>query len=102
MLTAERLREVLEYDPAIGVFRWLIKPCGQISIGDIAGCRHGEGYVQIRVIGRIYLAHRLAWLYMTGEWPISLIDHRNLDRSDNRWSNLREAKKLFGEFARAS
>jgi len=89
MLTAERLREVLRYDAATGVFRWHIKPCHQMNAGDVAGAKHCAGYVQMRVLGRVYLAHRLAWLYVTNQWPEGLIDHANGDRSDNRFSNLR-------------
>jgi hypothetical protein len=93
MLTAESLRHLVSYDASTGEFRWRIKPCPQLNAGDLAGCRNNEGYWQIRVLGKIYLGHRLAWLYMTGEWPRGLIDHRNLNRSDNRFDNLRVATK---------
>jgi hypothetical protein len=93
VLTAARLREVLGYDPATGVFRWRIKPCPQMAAGDVAGTAHNAGYVSIRVLGKVYLAHRLAWLYMSGEWPAGPIDHRNCDRADNSWGNLRASTK---------
>ncbi len=93
MITADRLRELVNYDPETGLFTWL-KPCGRwdrIPSGSIAGTAHNAGYWQINLDGRLYLAHRLAVLYVTGSWPSNLIDHENLNRSDNRWTNLRHA-----------
>lgn len=92
MLTAERLKELLDYDPGSGVFTWKVARRGQYARpGVAAGTRHINGYMCIGVDRRRYLAHRLAWLYMTGEWPRDEVDHRNLDRLDNRWVNLRAA-----------
>ena len=50
-----------------------------------------NGYVSIRLNGKRYAGHRLAWLYMTGKWPKTPLDHINAISSDNRWENLREA-----------
>jgi hypothetical protein len=89
-LTAERLRELLHYNPVTGDFSWLVgRP--KASRGAVAGCLPPSGYRTIRIDGQIYLAHRLAWLYMTGTWPENLIDHKDRNQSDNRWDNLREA-----------
>jgi hypothetical protein len=85
-LTSSRVRELLSYDPLTGVFVW---KRGRAK-GQEAGWRHGKGYRTIRVDRRSYLAHRLAWLFVTGEWPTQ-IDHINGDRADNRIENLREA-----------
>jgi hypothetical protein len=52
--------------------------------------RTDNGYLSIGLKGRIYYAHRLAWLYVHGEWPVDFIDHINGIRSDNRILNLRE------------
>lgn len=90
MLTVERLHDVLRYDPATGVFTWLISPAQNTRVGSVAGATSG-GYRLIRVDGRRYKAHRLAWFYMTGEWPLSRIDHKDTNRGNNIWTNLRLA-----------
>ena len=82
-ITAEALREQMDYDPETGSFYW--KPRR-------AGCP-GGGYWQIRIKGRCYYAHQLAWLYVHGEWPSEEIDHINRDRLDNRIANLRAADR---------
>jgi hypothetical protein len=91
LLTADRLRELLEYSPETGIFLWRVKPVRRICAGQVAGCDTGNGYRIIGIDGCYFLAHRLAWLYVTGSWPTKEIDHRNTIRSDNRWNNLREA-----------
>jgi hypothetical protein len=89
-LTAARLRELLLYDPTTGIFHWRVSRKGTRRDG-LAGGVSAHGYVKIGVdrTGQQY-AHRLAWLYMVGEWPTGEIDHINGDRADNRWANLRE------------
>lgn len=88
-LSRERLREVLSYDPATGIFTWLISK-GSVSKGRTASSIEQQGYVVIRIDGLSYKAHRLAWLYVYGKWP-SLLDHINGVCTDNRIANLREA-----------
>lgn len=89
-LSQKRLKELLWYNPYTGLFfRQTHK--GGAKAGDIAGWIDGNGYRVIRVNGEVYLAHRLAWLYMKGRWPKKQIDHKNGNPSDNRWDNLREA-----------
>lgn len=92
-LTAERLREVLNYDPETGVFTWLIRSANCIQIGDVAGGAVTSGHLMIRVDGVRYSAHRLAWLYVYGYWPTEQTDHVNGIRNDNRIANLREATR---------
>lgn len=89
-LTAERLREVLHYDPTTGLFTWRIarKKC---TVGAIAGSSQPGRYVTIKIDYVRHYAHRLAWLYMIGSWPDHQVDHRNRDKADNRWRNLRAA-----------
>lgn len=94
-ITAPRLREVLCYDPGTGLFTWLIHMSDRVRAGDSAGRRRRDGwYPKIRIFGKLYFAHRLAVLYMTGEWPKGEVDHKNCDRGDNRWDNLRAADHI--------
>ncbi len=91
-LTAAKLREVLKYESETGHFTWRVRPSNSMRAGDVAGCLSKRtGYWQIRLLGRYCLAHRLAWLYVHGEWPAEEIDHVNRIRSDNRIANLRLA-----------
>lgn len=87
-LTVERLKEVMQYDPETGKFCRLITTNHRAKAGDEPGWNHCQGYRAIAIDGRCYLAHRLAWFFMTGEWPVE-VDHRNRNRLDNRWENLR-------------
>ena len=88
---AERLQEQLDYNPATGVFKWKVNRVG-VRAGSIAGSVTG-GYRTITLDGVMYKAHRLAWKMQTGSDPLNTIDHINNDRSDNRFSNLREATR---------
>lgn len=90
-LTAEKLRELLHYDPETGVFTWTVKPANSAKAVTVAGHTGVIGYRHIRVHGKLHLAHRLAWLYVYGTWPNGNLDHINRTRSDNRIANLREA-----------
>jgi hypothetical protein len=93
-LTLKRLKEVYFYEPETGQFLRLIatnSSAGKAKVGEPAGSKSGERYVRIGIDGRVYRAHRLAWFYMTGEWPENGIDHIDLDATNNRWSNLRAA-----------
>lgn len=89
-LTQEMLRSLLEYDPETGIFHWRIRHNNRIRADRVAGTLT-DGYINIRIGGLTYGAHRLAWLYVTGELPSVQIDHRNTDRGDNSWTNLRKA-----------
>jgi len=89
-LTQERLHSLLDYDPETGAFTWKVRRSGTARAGSIAGTIFSGGYLGIRVDGRAYKAHRLAFLWMNGVFPSDQVDHRNGVRDDNRWSNLRE------------
>lgn len=91
---SDAVRQLLDYDPATGLIVWKAKRKsrgGYVMPGDVAGTPNGQGYVQIKVLGRVWRAHRLAWLLQTGETPPAgyEVDHINGERSDNRWLNLR-------------
>lgn len=92
MLTHERLREQLSYDPETGEFRWAARK-QKVKIGSIAGKVKKSGYVEIRIDLVSYQAHRLAWFYMRGSWPQGDIDHINRNPGDNRLVNLRDATR---------
>jgi hypothetical protein len=89
MLTQERLKELLHYDPETGVFTRRTK-VGRYLAGSVSGAKHNKGYIQITIDGSNLLAHRLAWLYVYGKFPIDQIDHINRIKTDNRIQNLRD------------
>ena len=91
-LTAEFVRSILDYDPETGVFRWKRQLSWRAPVGAVAGSPNRSGHIAIGINGAAYYAHRLAFLYMTGEWPEKEIDHKRSDTpSDNRWSAIRPA-----------
>lgn len=90
LLTADRARELLTYDPETGVFTWRIRR-GRILAGSVAGRITESGYVTICIDGVTHLAHRLAWLIHKGIWPKRQVDHRDTDRGNNQIANLRQA-----------
>lgn len=90
-LTQERLKELLNYNPETGIFIWLEGKRG-IYAGSIAGFALGN-YIAVGVDRKTYLAHRLAWLYIYGEFPKSGLDHKNKTPNDNSINNLRECNQ---------
>lgn len=102
-ITVEHLKDAIHYDPKSGAFTWSSRidqgrSWNAVHAGKTAGAhfRNKQGdkansYIRISINKQPYFAHRLAWLWMTGEWPNQLIDHVNGDGTDNRWSNLRAA-----------
>jgi len=92
--TYERVTGLLHYEPETGVFTWR-HTCGDrhTIAGQVAGGINVHGYRAIRIDGGRYRANRLAWLWMTGDWPTHIVDHENGIKADDRWSNLRAATK---------
>jgi hypothetical protein len=91
MITQEQLKEILHYDECTGVFVRIGRSTERVKIGDIVGSVNLSGYVIINIDGDKFRAHRLAFLYMTGEFPKNMVDHIDGVRDNNRWGNLREA-----------
>lgn len=89
MLTQERLKELLHYDEETGVFTRKEK-IGRYLKGSVSGSKHRKGYIQITIDGENYLAHRVAWMYVYGEFPKDQIDHINRIKTDNSIKNLRD------------
>ena len=91
-LTADKLRELLRYEPETGLFFWLVDRKSNKMAGKPAGSM-SDGRWRIMIDDESFYANQLAWLWMTGEWAPHLIDHENADKSDDRWDNLRPATK---------
>lgn len=91
-LTHERLIEALIYDPASGLFTWRVKPKHRpIQVGDRAGSVGSKGYRFVCLDNQDYAEHRLAYFYMMKDWPPDQIDHKDLNKANNKWDNIRPA-----------
>lgn len=96
MLTQEFLKEVLCYDEFTGYFIWLKshqKIKSGMRAGSVSESYSGKKYIRIAISSKRYLAHRLAFLYMTGNFPHDDVDHISGDGTDNRWANLSHATR---------
>lgn len=90
-LTRQQLKDFLSYNPRTGLFHWkrTVRSCKK---GAEAGhSNDANQYSRISLNGIQYYAHVLAWFYMVGKWPEHEVDHRDTNKSNNRWKNLREA-----------
>jgi hypothetical protein len=94
MLTQEQAKELFFYDPEEGILRWRKRPSGR-NTSLIAGYKkqdHGKPAYWVAMVNyKNYKIHQIIWVYMTGEWPSQFVDHKDLDGTNNRWSNLRLA-----------
>ena len=105
-LTADYLRSILDYDPVTGVFIWRERPLAHFRTiragkiwngafpGTVAGTLTHHGYRQVNIGTKLYKASRLAWLYMTGQWPSEVIDHIDGNRSNDAFCNLRDVRLI--------
>ena len=92
-LTQQRLKDCLHYNPEDGLFTWVKPTHARIKPGTLAAPSLYLGYRRIKIDRRYFHAHRLAFLYMHGEWPKGDVDHINGVRDDNRWANLRDVPR---------
>ncbi len=95
LISIDEVRECLSYCPVSGVLTWKKKVAQRTRVGGIAGqLNKVSGYWQCSFKSRSHQAHRLAFFWMTAAWPIGHIDHKNGDRADNRWENLRDVTRV--------
>jgi hypothetical protein len=92
MVEQGRLKDVVNYDPETGIFTWAKsrKGCTQ---GKTVGTLKDNGYLHIGIDGKKYLLHRLAWLYVHGEFPSNDVDHIDGCRTNNKINNLRSVSR---------
>ena len=94
LLTSERARELLSYDPTTGSLTWKATVGPRAPQGGAAGYIDKKGYVCVGLDGKYYFGHRIAWLLHFGRWPVGQVDHRDEIKSNNRIANLREATPI--------
>lgn len=94
-LTRDRLSELFHYDPDTGLFTRLRRTAQRVRAGEVAGSPDSRGCLRMAIDGKLYLLHRLAWLYVTGVWPTNEIDHMDGNPSNNAFANLRDVPHLL-------
>lgn len=97
LLSQKQLKTLLHYSPDSGVFTWKVKRSNGVKPGDLAGSKTVRGYARISINNIGYRAHRLAFLYMNGDFPKGQIDHINGVIDDNRWKNLRDVSQSLNQ-----
>lgn len=92
-MNQEYLKSLFIYNPETGLFTWRVSRTKSVKIGQVAGSFDKNGYVIIKIDGKAFKAHRLAWLYMTGKFPENMIDHKDENKSNNKFINLRDVDR---------
>jgi hypothetical protein len=93
-ITQERLKEVMRYEPETGHWFWVKPPkYNNNLVGKKTGTKDVDGRIRVRVDKKTYRSYRLAWLYMTGEWPKNDIDHIDGNPGNDKWANLRDISR---------
>ena len=92
-LTAERIRELFDYDKESGVLTRSITTGSKSQAGDVVGWENSRGYLNVSIDRKKYKLHRVIWVHVYGYWPDATIDHINMVKTDNRLENLRLATK---------
>lgn len=88
-ITHDLIKHLFTYNPDTGELAWAVYRASNAKRGDVIKSTTKAGYICVSINDKTYLAHRIIWLWMTGEWPSS-VDHINHNPADNRWENLRE------------
>jgi len=104
-LSQEYLRSLLDYDAETGEFRWkkkegdtpLVRSFNAQRAGKIAGSVSSNGYSMIWIDHRLWLTHRLAWLYVHGALPVCFVDHIDRVKTNNRIANLRLSNPVLNQ-----
>lgn len=97
-LTQKRIKELLDYNPETGLLTWKVNRRGSAKAGDVIKSVNGEGYVQLTIDSKQYLAHRVIWLWNYGYFPENQVDHINRIKVDNRLCNLREVSRSCNNY----
>ena len=93
MLTADLVRKLFDYNPRTGDLVWAAPRSRRVKAGDVVGARSKTPYVLVGIGQRVYVAHRIVWLWVYGELPNRDIDHRDGNPRNNRLTNLRLADR---------
>lgn len=89
--TADRIRELFNYDRGSGLLTWKVSPAQRVKVGDVAGSVRKDGYLTVSIDGRACLVHRVCWVHFYGVPLTNKLDHRDTKRAHNAIDNLREA-----------